>query len=212
MNVKSKIKTTLRWLLWGIGSVSAVCVGLIIADTLHTKTCSAPALEGKIIEVPGERMEVLSSGDVLSLDVVREPFSDPNYDLPAADGHIHPHQEERFEILEGRARFLIGDQDVVLTPGQIGIVPPNTLHHWMALDGKPVHVKAEFAPALDTGAWFLHFQGHIAQGDMDLLQAAVISSEYEEGAPLPVSPPPAFLKVLVKILAPVGRLLGYSAC
>ncbi len=74
----------------------------------------------------------------------------------------------------------------------------------MALDGQPVRVKAQFNPALDTGAWFLNFHGHIEKGDTNLLQAAVISSEFEKGSPLPADPAPGVWKVLVKILAPIG--------
>ena len=162
-------------------------------------------------------MEILEPGsrggdEILSLDVVREPFSDPNRSLRPEDGHFHPHQEERFEVLEGRARFLIGDREVVLEPGDVGVVPPNTLHNWMALDSEPVHVKAEFEPAFDTGDWFVQFHGALEQGDMNLWQAVVISSEYAKGTPLPASPSPIFWKVLIKILAPIGRLAGYSAC
>ena len=202
MKLKSTIKTTFRWFLWGIGSLLVICVGLIIADTLHAKTCPDPTLVGRVVQIPGERIEFLDSGheagdQVLSLNVIREPSDDPNFSLRPEDGHVHRYQEERFEVLKGRARFLIGDREVVLTPGEAGVVPPNTLHHWMALDGEPVHVKAEFDPALDTGAWFVHFQGHIAQGDMDLLQAAVISSEYEQGAPLPAAPSPIVWNTVV---------------
>ena len=213
MNWKSALKRLLRWLSWGLATLVFSMVCLITADGLHRKTCLNPALEGRIVEIPGERIEFTRvDTTTLSLDTVRYPEVDPAYVLRPEDGHVHPHQEERFEILEGRARFLIGDREVVLAKGDVGVVPPNTVHHWMALDGQPVHVAGQFEPPLDTGAWFLTFHGHLGRGDMNLLQAAVISSEYKLGSPLPADPPPAVWRLLVKILAPVGRLLGYRAC
>jgi oxalate decarboxylase/phosphoglucose isomerase-like protein (cupin superfamily) len=44
------------------------------------------------------------------MDVVREPIKDPSFRLTREDGHIHPHQEERFEVIAGSARLLIGDR------------------------------------------------------------------------------------------------------
>lgn len=217
MTMKSKFKRLARWCLWGIALILVAAAGLMIADNFHTKTCPDPDLKGKVVQIPGERMQFLNSGheaddQVLSMDTVREPFENPDYKLRSEDGHVHPHQEERFEVTKGRACFLIGDREVVLEAGQVGVVPPNTVHHWMALDGKPVHVKAQFKPALDTGAWFLSFHGHLEKGDMNLLQAAVICSEFEKGTPLPAAPAPLVWKALVKILAPIGRLLGYKPC
>jgi len=45
---------------------------------------------------------------------------------------------------------------------------------------------------------------------MGLLEATVIQSEYQ-GAVWPAYPKWMW-KLLVKILAPIGRLLGYKAC
>ena len=213
MELVRKIERAVRWLTWGIAALGVVASGLIIADSLHGKTCPDEALAGKTVEIPGERMRFIHHDSAtLSMDTVREPEGDPNFTLRPEDGHVHPHQEERFEVVQGRARFLIGDREVVLAPGQIAVVPPNTVHHWMALDGQPVRVIASYAPALDTGEWFLSFHGHIQRGDMNLLRATVISSEYEQGTPLPASPSPVVWRILVKLLAPIGRFLGYTAC
>jgi oxalate decarboxylase/phosphoglucose isomerase-like protein (cupin superfamily) len=170
-----------------------------------------------VISIKGERMVILEpdsadSEDVLVLDVIREPHPNPDYSLPPEHGHFHPKQEERFEIISGKARFLIGDEYVELSPSEVGAVPPNTLHHWMALGGRPVRVRAIFEPSLDVDMWFLHFQKYIAAGEMDFLQAAVITREYGDSSPMPASPPPAVWNALSRILAPLGRLLGYEAC
>ena len=73
-------------------------------------------------------------------------------------------------------------------------------------------MRAELRPALHTDAAFSSAQ-HVraTQGRMPLLQAAVIMSEFD-GIPYPTKPPPLLVQGLVKVLAPIGRLLGYKAC
>jgi len=204
-------------IFWTITAIAVSAVALVLADSLHAQTCFDRPRPGTVISVPGETIVVLepavrSSDDTLVLDVVRDPFKDEDYNLPPEHGHIHPNQEERFEIISGRARFLIGDEYVDLEPGDVGIVPPNTNHHWMALDQNQVRAKAYFEPSLDVDLWFLHFQEHVSAGDMDLLQAAVISREFVQGSPVPADPPPVVWNGLSRILAPIGRIFGYQAC
>jgi len=208
-------RQVVRWCLRALLALIVVAVGLIASDSLHRRTCGESDLQGQVIEVPGERLQFLetgrqTNGQALSFDCVRDPVQDPDFRLRREDGHVHPHQEERFEVIAGSARFLIGDREVVLTAGQTGVVPPNTIHTWMALGGKPVRVKAEFRPALDTGEWFHRLHGPLERGEMGLLEATVIQSEYQ-GAVWPAYPKWMW-KLLVKILAPIGRLLGYKAC
>lgn len=201
---------------WVLLPPLAVIAFLLAADATHDKSCQTRPPPGTVIQIPGERMEILpprdDSRDLLALDVVRDPYDDPGFELRARDGHIHPHQDERFEVLSGKARFLIGDRIVDLGPGGTGVVPRGTLHNWMAMDGKPVRVTAYFEPALDIDAWFVNFHKHIALADLDLVQAAVISREFERGAPMPVEPPAFVWNLAAKMLAPLGRLFGYSAC
>ena len=211
-----RVRQLFRWTLRIFLALIATAVGLIVADSLHRRTCRAGDLAGQVIQWEGERLQILqtgqqTNGQVLSMDTVREPFKDPNYRLRREHGHIHPLQEERFEIIAGSARFLIGDREVVLQAGQTAVVPPNTVHHWMALGGKPVHVKAEYSPALETGELFHRVYGPLERGEINLLQAMVIQTEYE-GAVWPASPSPLIWRIMAKILAPIGRLLGYKAC
>lgn len=210
------MRKLVRWSLWGFVVLVVAAVGLAIADSLHSKTCPQGERQGQVVQIPGERMEFLetgrqTNGQILSFDTVRDPFEDPNYELRREDGHVHPQQEERFEVIEGSARFLIGDREVVLKAGESAVVPPNTVHHWMALEGKPVRVQGDYRPALDTAEWFVNFHGHLERDDMTLLQAVVIQSEFDEGAPWPADMQWIW-RILVKVLAPIGRLLGYEAC
>jgi hypothetical protein len=58
---------------------------------------------------------------------------------------------------------------------------------------------------------FHRLYGPLERGEINLLQASVIQTEYE-GAVWPASPSPMIWRIIAKILAPIGRLLGYKAC
>src|SRR6185436_896201 len=109
-----RVRQLARWSLGTVLVLIATAVGLIVADSMHRRTCRAGDLRGQVIQWEGERLQILqtgheTNGQVLSMDTVREPFKDPNFWLRREDGHVHPLQEERFEIIAGSARFLIGN-------------------------------------------------------------------------------------------------------
>ena len=201
-------------MLWLLAVTLGVPAILICIDALHPKQCSEIPAVGTTIEVPGEYMTIVPSehANVVTFDVIRDPFKDPSYTLNPIHGHIHPNQAEGFRIIDGRAKILVGDETFVLGPEDSYIIPPNTLHHWMALDRKPVHVEAFFEPRLDVASWFLHFQKHVANGTMDLFQAAIISREYTTGSPVPADPHPLIWSVVSRVLAPIARIMGYKPC
>jgi mannose-6-phosphate isomerase-like protein (cupin superfamily) len=71
----------------------------------------------------------------------------------AADGkvpgtHVHPEQEERFEVLEGRMRFRIGLKTIDAGPGEVATVPAGKAHKFAnAGDGEAV-ARITVTPAL----------------------------------------------------------------
>ena len=81
---------------------------------------------GQTLENPasGERItfrrtSASTRGELLAIDL----------DLPAnrrvpGGQHIHPNQEERFEVVEGTMRFKMGRKQVVAGPGEVVVVPP----------------------------------------------------------------------------------------
>ena len=197
-----------------ISSLIVALVVLLAMEAFHGRQCSGLPPAGTTIAIPGESMKIVSNpGDQrLILDVVRDPFDIEDYVMLPEHGHIHPNQAEGFEVLEGRAKVLVGDEVHTLEPGDKVVVPPNTIHHWMALDEKPVRVEAYFEPPMEVASWFVEFQQHIADDTMNLMQAAVISREYGPSSPAPVEPSPWVWNAVSRVLAPVGRLMGYKAC
>ena len=71
-------------------------------------------------------------------------------DLPPA--HLHPSQHERFEVLEGAVRTVIGGDERRYDAGDRFEIPPGTVHQ-MTGDG-PARVRWEVTPALRTAEFF----------------------------------------------------------
>ena len=131
--------------------------------------------------------------------------------------HVHPHMEERFEILSGTARLSMRGQERDVGAGETVVVPAGTPHVWGNPNEDEVHLILEFRPALRMEEWFETFFGlqkdskvNPKSGLPNALQWAVISREYEDEIYL-ASPPLLVQRVRFGLLALVGKLLGYKA-
>jgi quercetin dioxygenase-like cupin family protein len=152
-----------------------------------------------------------TSGELLQLDDVmkgggRVPIE-----------HVHPHMEERFEILSGTARLSMRGQERDVGAGETIVVPAGTPHVWWNAGEEEAHLILEFRPALRTETLFETVFGLAQDGKVNSknglpnpLQLAVIVREYEDEIYL--ARPPLFVqRVLFGLLAPIGKLLGYKA-
>jgi quercetin dioxygenase-like cupin family protein len=104
---------------------------------------------GDVIANPfsGERIVIRrhacdTGGRILEFDL----YLPPGTHVPA--GHVHPGQEERFTVLEGRMQFRFGRRHFEAGPGDTVVVPPST-GHWFGNAGDGVaHARVEARPAL----------------------------------------------------------------
>lgn len=131
--------------------------------------------------------------------------------------HVHPLQEEHFEVLSGTFGVQIGDERRSLGEGEEATVPPGTPHRWFNEDDQQeVRVSVELRPALNSETFFETAYGLARDGKTDengvpnLLQQAVTLNGINKGEIYLASPPVAMQKVFFAALAPVGRLLGYK--
>lgn len=67
--------------------------------------------------------------------------------------HLHPRQLERFEVLEGAFRAIVGGEERRYESGDRFEVPPATPHQMAAVDG-PARLRWEVRPALRTAEFF----------------------------------------------------------
>ncbi len=175
------------------------------------------ARAGEIIENPvtGERIIFHKTArDTHGKAVLIETLLQPKAFVAAA--HLHPRQEERFEIVEGLVGFRIGRRKFVARSGQRLTVAARTPHRfWNAGDGQ-ARFFCEIRPALCFEAlietmFSLAVDGRTTRRGMpNALQLAVIARAYFDTVRLPFLP--TFVQSMgLAVGAPLGRLLGYGA-
>jgi quercetin dioxygenase-like cupin family protein len=153
-----------------------------------------------------------TSADTNGESVVVEAFVTPDGAVAAA--HVHPSQEESFEIVAGELEFRLGRKKLVARPGDRVVVPAGTPHRFRNVGDETAHFVCEVTPALGfeqliETMFSLAADGKVNRKGMpNPLRLAVIANHHFGDVRLPF--PPAWLQRLGLLLgAPVGRLLGY---
>jgi mannose-6-phosphate isomerase-like protein (cupin superfamily) len=104
---------------------------------------------GQIIDNPvtGERIEFTkcaadTDGELLAFELTL----DPDGHVPGA--HVHPSQEERFEIVSGTMKFRMNGKKIVAGPGDVVTVPAGARHKFANGGDVPVEVRVEVVRGL----------------------------------------------------------------
>jgi len=175
------------------------------------------AYPGLVIENPLQRDRVefvqtreSTSGEFLELIATFEPGGG----VPVE--HVHPIQEERFEVLKGTLTATVARTQSVLGPGNSQVVPPGVRHRLSNVGPEPCEVRVIVRPALDFEE-LLEMTYGLARDGLDekdgfksLLQLAPpMTGRYRNQFYL-ASPPVWVQRLLFAVLAPVGRLFGYK--
>jgi mannose-6-phosphate isomerase-like protein (cupin superfamily) len=145
--------------------------------------------------------------------VVFETFVQPNGFVAAA--HVHPNQEERFEIVSGTLGLKVGGGEIVSGPGETLTVPAGAPHRFWNAGDEEVRFRCEVRPALNFEQLLETMFALAAAGKTNKkgmpnpLRLAVIARAHFDVVRLPF--PPAFLQRLgLAFGAPLGRLVGYG--
>ena len=172
---------------------------------------------GDTIENPvtGERLVFRkTSRETGGQAVVIETFVQPNGFVTAA--HVHPSQEERFEVLRGSVGFKVGRKKVVVGPGQRVTVPAGTPHKFWNAGDEEAHFVCEVRPALQFESLLETMFALAADGKTNRkgmpnpLRLAVIAKAHFDTVQLPF--PPALLqRIALAMGSPLGKLAGYGA-
>lgn len=128
--------------------------------------------------------------------------------------HVHPAQEERFEVRSGRLRIRLGRDERTLGAGEAVTIPPGVPHGvWNAGDTDAVATvdvrpAGRIDEALET-IFALARDGKVNRKGMpNPLRGALIAREY---GTYMARPPVWVQRAAVAVIAPLARALGYRA-
>jgi mannose-6-phosphate isomerase-like protein (cupin superfamily) len=131
-----------------------------------------------------------------------------------ASPHLHPHQTERFELLEGTLTMKVGGRRLEARPGDVVVIEPGTPHNFWNRTEEPVRMLVEVRPALSIESLLETMYGLAAAGKTNRfgmpnpLRLAVIADAHFDVVRVPLVP--SWLqRAALAVGAPVGRLCGY---
>ncbi len=165
--------------------------------------------------VTGETVHIIRSatetgGEYVLIEVRVEP------DGFVAATHVHPFQDETFEILEGEIAFKAGGETILAGPGATIAVEAGTAHRFWNAGDTPARFRCEVRPALQFEQLLATMYALAADGKTNRkgmpnpLRLAVIAKHHFNDVRLPF-PPVWMQRVGLALGAPAGRLLGYNA-
>ena len=122
--------------------------------------------------------------------------------------HIHPEQEERFEVVEGTMAFRLGLRKIVAGPGEVVTVPAGRVHKFKNAGDETAKVRVQVRPALDMEQLFettvalARGRPHDGKGMPKPLDLALFVRRFQREVKAPFPPAP----VVRAMLAPLAWL------
>lgn len=136
--------------------------------------------------------------------------------VDAVEEHVNPKVDEYFEVLVGEYVIETEEEKHLLTEGERITISGDVPHEHYNPSDRPARIRYEARPACGMdealeSVFTLAQAGRTnEQGLPNILQLAVIQDAYP-GTFYSTDLPIGVQKALFKVLAPVGRLIGYEA-
>jgi quercetin dioxygenase-like cupin family protein len=129
--------------------------------------------------------------------------------------HLHTLQEEHYEVLSGTFTGVYEGQSRELRKGESITLPVNKPHNHFNNSDEPAVIIQTVSPALDFEYFIesligLASDGKMPNGKAGLMQE-LVTLKYIDSKAFLASIPLGLQKVLMNVLGPIGRLVGYRA-
>ena len=126
--------------------------------------------------------------------------------------HIHPSQQETYEVLEGEAEFVLGDKKVLVKHGEKVEIPPNTPHTFINPTDQWLRMRDTHLPGLTFEEMMRELHGLVQSGKIkgfnDFRSLVYLSMLWVKHKDLQRSVQPPFF--VMQTMSLVGKLLGYK--
>ena len=156
-----------------------------------------------------QRYAFSREGDVLRFEVTIGPGGD----VPE---HLHPAQEERWEVVRGNVRFRLGDRWLDVGPGEGLAALVGVPHAFENVGREEAFLRAEVSPALDLQEFLEEaavlaragkFTRHgLPTGPRAALELVELAERYR-GVVVLTQPPPTLQRLIFPPLARLERRL-----
>ena len=170
------------------------------------------AYAGQTLENPvtGERITFRKTaadtgGEYCEIDLALSP------DGAVPGTHVHPKQEERFEVISGTMRFRLGLKKIVAGPGEVVVVPAGAVHNFANAGEDTAHVRVTMTPALKMEELFettvaLAMDGRVNRHGMPKpLDLALFVEQFQDVARAPFPPHPVVMALMAPLRAIAKR-------
>lgn len=129
--------------------------------------------------------------------------------------HFHVLQDETFEIISGKLTIMLDRKYYTLSAGDKKTLPKNIAHNHYNNHDEPAKYIHSITPALDFEYLIenlvgLASDGKSKNGKYGLVQE-LVTLKYLDSKAFLADKPVAIQKILMEIIAPIGRLFGKRA-
>jgi mannose-6-phosphate isomerase-like protein (cupin superfamily) len=159
----------------------------------------------------GQKMKFLKTGAETNGQLLSIECYSPSSTTIREPEHIHPHQENIFEILDGRLHFRISGKTITMGRGEVVVIPAHAPHHFWNESGAEAHYIQKFKPALNSEAFFRTYFTLAEQnklnkkGKPNLLRISKLCLRHQNEVRL-ARPSWPIQKLIFTVFAPFGRL------
>jgi len=124
--------------------------------------------------------------------------------------HVHREADERFEVLAGELTARVGDETIVLRPGEHATLPKGIPHCWTATGDEELHFVVEVTPAGNFEAGIetmfqMAREGYVRKNGFPHLLPFAAHHRMLLHDVYPVSPPRWVLRLVLGLLEPFAR-------
>jgi quercetin dioxygenase-like cupin family protein len=173
--------------------------------------------ESEVVRDPARRQRYVfrrtgGANEILEAEV----WAEPGGDVPE---HVHPSQEERFEVLSGFVAFFVAGVEQRASAGETIVVPPGTAHSFLNDGEVEAHLLVRVTPGLDLQEFLeaaagLARAGKITSGGAPrslraLIELAMLAKRFRHCTYLTKPPLPVQIALTAPIAA-IGRAAGYK--
>lgn len=153
------------------------------------------------------------------LESTEELFRFREVALPSTYGpalHVHPLQEERFEVIRGTVEFVMGNRKIVCHPGESIVVPAGVAHTFKNAGTGESEMFGEYRPGLPEHSRRF-FEVYFGLARAGLTNAKGMPSIWQIAVEMPTmsdhvrlaSPPWVVQRIVLALLRPIAQLTGY---